>query len=203
MVGAKWFLVAPVLSFFVGAAGTKATTAKSACALANEWVAANASALPRTYAAFQTQERHYRAAIYAKLPVADRISLWTEHLHGYLKPEAGLSAEQRAFVREVIVRLPVFIDDDVEDGAFTGAARTESAQRLFGDSAAATMFFSLVANAEASGGNAAPFADCNCGGDYSCSPSSATCNNMSGCPGNSCGFLGCHYCTGTCNGAEE
>lgn len=196
MLGSKWFLVAPALSFVIGAAAPKAKP-KPACVVAKEWVTANAANLPRTYSAFEKYDHTVRVAIYLKLSMSDRTALWTEHLNEFLNRQAGLSAEQQAFVREVVVRLPVFINDDLKTGAFKGDAMTERANRLFGNAAAAKMFFNLVTDTDASGEEVIPETTCDCGDGVGCGV--LACDFMVNCTvDGSCGLSGCHICSGKC-----
>lgn len=91
---------------FLAGTGAGSLPEPPECVEAAAWVRAHADALPATLAALSEFTPVYRRTILDALPVETRVSLWREHLEGFLAPQAGLDDRQRAGVREVIERLP-------------------------------------------------------------------------------------------------
>ncbi len=72
----------------------------SECELAEEWVAANLDALPKTLAAFGEHSVTFRRAIYGALDTEARVSLWRQNLVA-VADGAAISPEQRLYLEEL------------------------------------------------------------------------------------------------------
>lgn len=77
----------------------------SAVSRADAWVSLHAAALPTTLEEIAAYPQEYREAIRKALTPKQRSHLWREQLQGFLDTEPGLTAEQRAYVLELIGKL--------------------------------------------------------------------------------------------------
>lgn len=201
MLSRKWFVVVPMICALVSGATAASRPSKSACQLAQEWVSENMDHLPKGYGAFASMPSTYRSAVYAQLSMTDRENLWSERLSDLLSAESDLSVEQQEFVRQVITRLPLYIDNSVGSGAFVGFETSRRAAELFGAERARTLFLELVPEAGTKTTTTAPQnPPCNCAVAAQCSGDDTChwdhCEGQYGCCAN-----GACWCTGWCGGA--
>jgi len=167
----------------------------SECELAEEWVAANLDALPKTLGAFAEHSVTFRRVIYGALDTEARVSLWRENLVAVAEG-AAISPEQRLYLEELSGMLDGYLRDSThrsEHDALTAEARV-----ILGDDLAYRAIGMLGPVAEAT----PAVADC------SCSTKSDWCPLSSGgtsiCFGGGCrrvlfcGTLWLRVCDGKC-----
>ena len=197
MMSRKWLLVAPVVSFVASGVMAATKVEKSQCELKKEWYDAHAASLPTNLAEYQALPVMYRSIAYSHLATATRVGLWRAHLESYLKPEAGLTEAQAAFVRGVVARLPLYMDGSSSSGAFQGEAKAREARQLFGDAQAA-LIFSQVAPATHEEVAASMIDLCDCSYHTTCDdPYRCDFSNCNDDP-NNCSTRGDAGCTGKC-----
>ena len=70
------------------------------------WVEQHRDSLPSTLAELSAYPMAFRSVIVNYVPHEQRARFWQDHLRTFLDGDAGLSAEQRAFVEELIDLFP-------------------------------------------------------------------------------------------------
>jgi len=71
-----------------------------------EWVEAHADALPRTLAELSAYPIPFRRVIVNRVSNERRTAFWCDHLRTFLGADSTLDDRQRAFVEEIVGRLP-------------------------------------------------------------------------------------------------
>lgn len=66
------------------------------------WVNEHRDALPTNLAELSAYPVAFRKVIVNSASVEQRTRFWEEHLRSFLEPQAGLNADQRAFIAETI-----------------------------------------------------------------------------------------------------
>ena len=107
------------------------------------WVERHKDDLPTTLAELARYPIPFRKAIVAVVEPEIRVSLWREHLAGFLSPESGLTAEQQALVRDAIDELPGMVGVVAADGRSRARALEERARELLTREQGAQMFGTL------------------------------------------------------------
>ena len=104
------------------------------------WVDSHANDLPQTLAALNSYPVAFRRVIVNRVGSAQRTMFWQEHLRTFLSPDSGLSSEQRAFVQEVIGKLPEIFAAPLADAQPKMRSLEERIPALFERRQAAAMF---------------------------------------------------------------
>ena len=167
----KWFALAPVVSLVLSATVAATKTEKGSCVLVKEWLTEHAASLPTTYEKYAKTPPQFRQVAYSHLTASDRKKLWRAHLQGYLASSRGLTDVQRAFVRRVMQRVPLYIDQNSSSSAFQGQLTLEAARRLFGRDETAEVFL-VLAPGDREEASAVDLCNCadqsNCGDPLQC-----------------------------------
>ena len=95
------------------------------------WVERHKDDLPKTLAEIARYPIPFRKAIVAAVEPEVRVSLWREHLAGFLSEESGLTQEQQALIRETIDELPGIVGVAAADGRERLRAFDKRARELF------------------------------------------------------------------------
>ena len=200
----KWRAVAsvPVVALLIGATLGAVRTEKLPCEVAEEWVEANIPSLPRTYSEFGSLSPLYRKAVYNRLTLDERVTLWRSQFDAILAGQRELTPAQRAHIELVASRLPVYLDGAAGRRAIKTDLVERRTEALFGKEFGRTIFATLGPSLAASvtPTNASVtirFANCEChiGSAWSCeSCASGDCTTTA----SGCGYLLCFSCNGKC-----
>ena len=178
---------------------SRGATEEPPCVVAKRWAEANRETLPTTLSTVSTLPLAYRRAAHELLSLAQRRSLWREHLATFLEPRFALSDSQRATIHLAISRIDRYVDAPGTSRAALGRdGFPELVRAQFGDSLGRVIFATLGPSArltERSG-------DCNCsrsedfcggiGGGTHCGVTDCV-TTITG-----CGWFWCSSCDGQC-----
>lgn len=134
----KWGIGVGLAAVVVLASGSRWSPLQ--CELAWAWVMANKDNLPQTFAEIGKYAPAYRRAIYSQLPDSTRAAQWRAHLDRFLKPSAGLTNEQRAFLRGTQSQLDAVFQLSLPERQAEIAHRRALADSLFAPPMARLIF---------------------------------------------------------------
>ena len=115
------------------------------------WVEAHRDTLPTSLAELATFPVAFRRVIVNTVSSERRTRFWQEHLATFLEPAAGLTAEQRAVVSEVIPQLPDIFGSPLLEAQAKMRPLIERMSRTFSRPQCAAMF-GMVGPPEPPGG---------------------------------------------------
>jgi hypothetical protein len=107
------------------------------------WVEAHRHELPRTLTELSRFPMPFRKEIVLAHTPEARIALWREHMESFLVPEAGLTADQQALVRDAIADLRALFGESREVGLARATALDKRARELVTREQAYAMFGSI------------------------------------------------------------
>ena len=74
-----------------------------------KWVDTHRDSLPQDLTELSTYPMPFRRVIVNKVPAEVRAAMWCDHLSSFLGPGSGLSSDDQAYLRELIVDVPAAV----------------------------------------------------------------------------------------------